>query len=107
MVVKGDGSLLKADYARGRPVETVLSGPAASLSGAAFLAGETDALVADIGGTTTDIARLRGGAVQTSKDGAMVGAGALVWKPPISAPPAWAATQKWRCAREICWPGWI
>ena len=73
MVVKGDGSLLKADYARGRPVETVLSGPAASLSGAAFLAGEADALVADIGGTTTDIARLRGGAVQTSKDGAMVG----------------------------------
>ena len=73
MVVKGDGSLLQAGYARGRPVETVLSGPAASLSGAAFLAGQTDALVADIGGTTTDIARLRGGAVQTSKDGAMVG----------------------------------
>ena len=73
MVVKGDGSLLKAGYAKGRPVETVLSGPAASLSGAAFLAGEADALVADIGGTTTDIARLRGGAVQTSKDGAMVG----------------------------------
>ena len=73
MVVKGDGSLLKSDYARGRPVETVLSGPAASLSGAAFLAAETDALVADIGGTTTDIARLRGGAVQTSQDGAMVG----------------------------------
>ena len=73
MVVKGDGSMLQAEYARGRPVETVLSGPAASLSGAAFLAGEADALVADIGGTTTDIARLRGGAVQTSKDGAIVG----------------------------------
>ena len=73
MVVKGDGSLLRADYARSRPVETVLSGPAASLSGAAFLAAMPDALVADIGGTTTDIARLRGGAVQTSADGAMVG----------------------------------
>lgn len=73
MVVKGDGSLLKSDYARGRPVETVLSGPAASLTGAAVLAGKTDALVADIGGTTTDIARLRGGAVQTSAEGAMVG----------------------------------
>ena len=37
MVVKGDGSLLHSDFARTRPVETVLSGPAASLSGAAFL----------------------------------------------------------------------
>ena len=73
MMVKGDGTLLQADYARTRPVETVLSGPAASLSGAAFLAGVEDVMVADIGGTTTDIARLRGGIAQTSVDGAMVG----------------------------------
>ena len=44
MVVKGDGSLLEADFARSRPVETILSGPAASLSGAAFLAGTKNAL---------------------------------------------------------------
>ena len=56
MVVKGDGSLLHADFALSRPVETVLSGPAASLSGAAFLACAKSALIADIGGTTTDIA---------------------------------------------------
>ncbi len=73
MVVKGDGTLLQADYARTRPVETVLSGPAASISGAAFLVGEEDFIVSDIGGTTTDIARLRGGVVQTSADGAIVG----------------------------------
>ncbi|MEC7191769.1 MAG: hydantoinase/oxoprolinase family protein, partial [Pseudomonadota bacterium] len=73
MVVKGDGTLLQADYARTRPVETVLSGPAASISGAAFLVEEEDFIVSDIGGTTTDIARLRGGVVQTSADGAMVG----------------------------------
>ena len=73
MVVKGDGTLLQADYACTRPVETILSGPAASLSGAAFLAKAKDAMVADIGGTTTDIARLRGGVVQTYADGAMVG----------------------------------
>ena len=35
MVVKGDGSLLEADFARTRPVETVLSGPAASQAGVA------------------------------------------------------------------------
>ena len=73
MVVKGDGTLLQADYACTRPVETILSGPAASLSGAAFLAKAKDVMVADIGGTTTDIARLRGGVVQTYADGAMVG----------------------------------
>ncbi|MEK9719176.1 MAG: hydantoinase/oxoprolinase family protein, partial [Candidatus Puniceispirillum sp.] len=70
MVVKGDGSLLEADFARNRPVETVLSGPAASLSGAAFLAGATSAIVADIGGTTTDIAILNQGAPRLKADGA-------------------------------------
>ena len=73
MVVKGDGSLLQADYARSRPVETVLSGPAASLAGAAFLAGTKTALVADIGGTTTDIALLRNGVPRLKADGALVG----------------------------------
>ena len=73
MVVKGDGSLLEADFARNRPVETVLSGPAASLSGAAFLAGTKTALVADIGGTTTDIAFLHEGTPRLKADGAIVG----------------------------------
>ena len=73
MVVKGDGSLLEAGFARSRPVETVLSGPAASLAGAAFLAGTQTALVADIGGTTTDIALLQNGAPRLKPDGALVG----------------------------------
>lgn len=73
MVVKGDGSLLNAEFARTRPVETVLSGPAASQAGAAFLAGTKTAIVSDIGGTTTDIAYLRDGAPGLSPDGAYVG----------------------------------
>ena len=73
MVVKGDGSLLESGYARSRPVETVLSGPAASLAGAAFLAGTRTAMVADIGGTTTDIAMLQNGAPRLKPDGALVG----------------------------------
>jgi N-methylhydantoinase A/oxoprolinase/acetone carboxylase beta subunit len=39
MVVTGDGSLIGVELARLRPVETILSGPAASVVGAAFLAG--------------------------------------------------------------------
>ena len=73
MVVKGDGSLIHADFARNRPVETVLSGPAASQAGAAFLAGAKTALVSDIGGTTTDIAYLRDGVPGLNADGAYVG----------------------------------
>ncbi|MDG2114901.1 MAG: hydantoinase/oxoprolinase family protein, partial [Actinomycetota bacterium] len=61
MVVRGDGSLISAEEISRHPVETILSGPAASLVGAAVLSGRRDALVVDVGGTTTDIAVLAGG----------------------------------------------
>jgi N-methylhydantoinase A/oxoprolinase/acetone carboxylase beta subunit len=73
MVVRGDGSLVSASFVRERPIETILSGPAASLVGAAHLTGATDAMIADIGGTTTDIAVLREGTPIISPDGASVG----------------------------------
>jgi N-methylhydantoinase A/oxoprolinase/acetone carboxylase beta subunit len=72
MVVKGDGSLVRADWAMRRPIETVLSGPAASLVGAWHLAGRQDAWVVDVGGTTTDIGALRAGAPLLSEQGAHV-----------------------------------
>ena len=63
MVVKGDGSLLSEKICLNRPVETILSGPAASVVGGGFLMGhlKEDAVVMDIGGTTSDIAVLQGG----------------------------------------------
>ena len=73
MVVKGDGSLTAERMARLRPVDTVLSGPAASVVGACRLSGLTSALVADMGGTTTDIALVSGGMPAVSSDGALVG----------------------------------
>ncbi len=73
MVVKGDGSLISDRTARLRPVETILSGPAASVVGARHLTGAEEAVVSDIGGTTTDIAVLRGGRPVLSRDGARVG----------------------------------
>ncbi|MCE9613929.1 MAG: hydantoinase/oxoprolinase family protein [Lentisphaerae bacterium] len=73
MVVRSDGSLMSLAAARARPVETLLSGPAASVAGAGFLSGAADAVVVDIGGTTTDTATLRHGAVQTCHEGARVG----------------------------------
>lgn len=73
MVAKGDGALMSAETARRRPVETILSGPAASLVGAARLAGRARALVADIGSTTTDLAALEDGAPRLDPEGATVG----------------------------------
>ena len=73
MVVQGDGSLISAETALHRPVETILSGPAASILGARHLAGCKDAVVSDIGGTTTDIALLEDGKPLLAHDGATVG----------------------------------
>jgi len=72
MVVMGDGSLIASQAALNRPVETILSGPAASVIGARFLAQSLDAYVVDIGGTTTDIALLENGWPALNLDGAVV-----------------------------------
>ena len=72
MVVKGDGSLVRAEWAMERPIETILSGPAASAVGAWHLAGRRDVWVVDVGGTTTDIAALREGWPLLNPDGAQV-----------------------------------
>lgn len=77
MVVKGDGTIVDESVARERPVETVLSGPAASVSGARVLAGLENALVLDIGGTTTDCAVVQDGYVAISKTGARIGSWVL------------------------------
>jgi N-methylhydantoinase A/oxoprolinase/acetone carboxylase beta subunit len=73
MVVRGDGTPMSESVARDRPIETLLSGPAASVSGARVLTGLANAMVMDIGGTTTDCAILTDGHVNVSPAGAHVG----------------------------------
>ncbi|MEM7319004.1 MAG: hydantoinase/oxoprolinase family protein, partial [Pseudomonadota bacterium] len=74
MVVRGDGALMSATEARARPIETILSGPAASIVGARWLTGAENALVSDIGGTTTDVALIRDARPAIDPAGARVGA---------------------------------
>ena len=81
MIVKGDGSLMKAQVALEYPVETILSGPAASVVGAGFLTGAADFIVSDMGGTTTDIAVVSGGRPVVRAEGALVG----VWRTMVEA----------------------
>jgi len=72
VVVKGDGTLIGSELARTRPVETIFSGPAASVAGARHLTGLADALVVDMGGTTTDTAALEQGRVRVCSSGSTV-----------------------------------
>ena len=81
MLVKGDGSLASLANAVEKPIGTVLSGPAASVIGACQLSGLENAIVADMGGTTTDIAVVSNGQPQLSPDGANIGD----WQPMVEA----------------------
>lgn len=73
MIVKGDGTLMTEAMAKERPIDTILSGPAASVIGGLALTGKRDGLVLDMGGTTTDIANVSEGSVKIKKEGARVG----------------------------------
>lgn len=73
VIVKGDGTCVNTDFALERPVETIMSGPAASVSGAKILTQAANAIVIDVGGTTTDTAVIRNGYVEVSDEGAIVG----------------------------------
>jgi len=73
VIVRSDGSLMSEDFACLHPVETLLSGPAASVSGGVLLAGEKDCIIVDMGGTTTDIAIIKNDNPVMADDGISVG----------------------------------
>ncbi len=56
VIVRSDGSLMKSSHAMTYPVNTILSGPSASVVGGRGLCSKKDCIIIDIGGTTTDIA---------------------------------------------------
>ena len=78
-VVRSDGSLMSEELARIRPVETILSGPAASVMGAQALANRPESLIVDIGGTTSDIAIVHDGRPNRT-DGITIGG----WKTQVA-----------------------
>jgi len=60
-ISQNDGTLMSADFAAEFPALTFASGPTNSLRGASLLTDLDDAVVVDIGGTTSDIGVLQGG----------------------------------------------
>lgn len=81
MVMKCDGSLVNIDGAVLKPVETIFSGPAASLVGAAYLTKTDKCIAIDIGGTSTDISMISNNMPDVCEDGAVVGG----WKTKVKA----------------------
>ncbi|MHB8962429.1 MAG: hydantoinase/oxoprolinase family protein [Saccharofermentanales bacterium] len=73
VIVRGDGSLMSEEFAREKPVETLLCGPAASVSGGISLTGEKNCIIIDMGGTTSDIAIARDGIPRLATEGAAIG----------------------------------
>jgi N-methylhydantoinase A/oxoprolinase/acetone carboxylase beta subunit len=58
---QNDGTLMGLEYAMKYPILTIASGPSNSLRGGAFLSNLKDAIVVDVGGTTTDVGVLVAG----------------------------------------------
>ncbi|AEH61784.1 Hydantoinase/oxoprolinase [Methanosalsum zhilinae DSM 4017] len=81
LMLKCDGSVIGIKDALEKPIETIFSGPAASLVGASFLTGMDTCAVIDVGGTSTDVSILSKGVPELSETGAVVGG----WKTRVRA----------------------
>lgn len=69
-VLKADGGTMPLSVSRSQPVQSILSGPAASVMGIIAVCDiAEDSVILDIGGTTTDIAVFAGGAPLIENDG--------------------------------------
>ena len=72
-MLRCDGSVVSMHEAMKRPIESVFSGPAASLLGASYLSGLETCAVIDVGGTSTDVSMIYKGLPYLSETGAVVG----------------------------------
>ncbi|MGM0771965.1 MAG: hydantoinase/oxoprolinase N-terminal domain-containing protein, partial [Halobacteriota archaeon] len=81
LILRCDGSVSNVEDALNKPIETIFSGPAASLLGASHLSGRDTCAVIDVGGTSTDLLSIYNGVPEISKSGAVVGG----WKTRVKA----------------------
>ncbi|AAM06862.1 TPA: hydantoinase/oxoprolinase family protein [Methanosarcina acetivorans] len=72
-MLRCDGSVVSMQEAMKKPIESVFSGPAASLLGASYLSGQETCTVIDVGGTSTDVSLIHKGLPYLSENGAVVG----------------------------------
>lgn len=70
---QNDGTLMTMEYARRYPILTVACGPTNSIRGASFLSKLKDAIVIDLGGTTTDLGVIQNGFPRESSIAVTIG----------------------------------
>nr|HML27072.1 hydantoinase/oxoprolinase family protein [Methanomethylovorans sp.] len=73
MMLKCDGSVVGINEALRHPIESIFTGPAASLVGGSYLSKMKDCIVIDVGGTSTDVAKVTDGIPEITDEGAVVG----------------------------------
>lgn len=93
-IMRSDGTLMSEKFSGAHPVETILCGPAASVVGGNALVGAPQAIIVDMGGTTTDIAFIRDGAPVTVAEGIQIGPWHTFVKGCMWRPLAWVATAR-------------
>ena len=72
-ILKCNGAVSSIEEAMEKPVESIFSGPAASLLGASFLSQKETCLMVDVGGTSTDVSLIENNFPDISENGAVVG----------------------------------
>ncbi len=87
-LTQNDGTVALADQAAGNPVYSFASGPTNSMRGAAFLTGLKEAMVIDVGGTTSDIGCLVGGFPRQANNVVKVGGVRTLFRMPDLLPMA-------------------
>lgn len=87
-MTQNDGTVVLAEIAAANPVYSFASGPTNSMRGAAFLTGEMDAMVIDVGGTTSDIGCLVGGFPREANNVVTVGGVRTLFRMPDLLPMA-------------------
>lgn len=70
---QNDGTLMTMEYARRYPILTIACGPTNSIRGASYLSNLQNAIVIDVGGTTTDLGVIQNGFPRESSVAVTIG----------------------------------
>ncbi len=81
-LTQNDGTVMSAETAMALPVISFASGATNSMRGAAFLSGLADAMVVDVGGTSTDVGQLRRGFPREANSVVEIGAMRTLFRMP-------------------------
>ncbi len=81
-LTQNDGTVMSAETAMALPVMSFASGATNSMRGAAFLSGLADAMVVDVGGTSTDVGQLRRGFPREANSVVEIGAVRTLFRMP-------------------------